>query len=110
LNEHARRMPGDTLEDKKNVAKYINGQLRQLGLALECPKTKCAATLTANPGHDPARGRYCISLVGSSNESRNTIQGLRELPPLHLIPRPERVESAADLWRKTRRNDEGKNL
>ncbi|MEQ1728804.1 MAG: hypothetical protein ABL982_10515 [Vicinamibacterales bacterium] len=109
FNEHVCGMASETLEHKQNVAKYVNAQLRPLGLAIECPKTKYAALLSAGPGHDPAHGRYRVVLIGSSNENRSTVAGLKELPRLRLVPRPERVEPASDLWRrKSERGDENR--
>jgi hypothetical protein len=103
FNDYVRCLESGTLEDKRSVAKHLNGQLRHLGLSMECPRTKHAAVLSAGPGHDPARGRFRFSLIGSSKDCRSTIAGLKELPPLHLVPRPERVEAVGDLWRRRAR-------
>ena len=40
------------------LAKWVNAELRKLGLALVCPKTRRPAILLADPGGVPGVGRF----------------------------------------------------
>jgi exopolysaccharide biosynthesis WecB/TagA/CpsF family protein len=43
LNAKIREMPHDTLEQKKELARWVNDELEPLGLAVQCPNTKLPA-------------------------------------------------------------------
>ncbi len=58
LNEEAQRRPKSTYEEKKALAKWINAELRQFGLALKAPGVEKPCILLAHPGNDPAVGRF----------------------------------------------------
>jgi hypothetical protein len=51
LNEEARRHPHETYDDKKALAKWVNAELRVLGLAIKDPNTGNACHLVGSPGN-----------------------------------------------------------
>ncbi|MCK6484484.1 MAG: hypothetical protein HUU22_02225 [Phycisphaerae bacterium] len=99
LNERMQRMPHATYEEKKELAKWINGELREFGLACRCPKTGHATSLQANPGHDERVGRFRFDRIDESDRRTSTFT-TTELPTLEL--RPSRSHSAPGLSRGER--------
>jgi hypothetical protein len=85
LNERAASLPGDTYEDKKVVARFVNSELREFGLAIRCPKTGLPAFLVAHPGGRPGIGRYHLEVVEFGKPRRTVTSS--ELPEsLKLMP------------------------
>jgi hypothetical protein len=59
LNATIKRMPQDTLEDKKAICEFVNGELEPLGIAVICPNTDgLPGKLKATTGHWPGKGRF----------------------------------------------------
>ncbi len=83
LNEKAASLPQDTYEDKKKLAKWVNAQLRELGLTIKCPKTGESCLLLANAGHDPSIGRFHLEYTDSEGGKHRTVTSTT-LP--HLEP------------------------
>ena len=48
FNAKIRSMPQDTYQQKKDLASWVNTELRNLGLAIRCPKTGNPAILIAD--------------------------------------------------------------
>jgi len=58
LNQQVGGMPAATYNDKRALARWVNGELRRFGLALVCPKTRRPSVLLADPGGTPGIGRF----------------------------------------------------
>jgi hypothetical protein len=85
LNEEARSLPQSTYEEKKALAKWVNAELRELGLALRCPKTRRPAILRGNTvGHSDA-GRFHLEITDERGIRRRTVNS-STLPSLELCP------------------------
>jgi hypothetical protein len=82
LAVQARAMPHGTYAEKQELAKWVNGQLRQLGLAVRCPKTGRAAILVADHGPNPEKGRFQVQTV---HDRKRTLSSV-ELPEFALLP------------------------
>jgi hypothetical protein len=48
LNDYLKTFPQETLEEKRELATWVNEMMRQLGLAVQCPKTKLPGILKAD--------------------------------------------------------------
>lgn len=96
LNEHVKTLPQHTYEEKKSVAKWLNAELRQLGLALRCPKTTKPAFLVAHPGGQPGFGRFHLEVSGPDGKPHRTVTSAA-LPVLELMPDPVVPGSSLDL-------------
>jgi hypothetical protein len=94
LAVHLKTLSQGTYAEKQDLAKWVNGQLRQLGLAVRCPKTNRAAILLADHGPNPEKGRFQVQTV---HDRKRTLSSV-ELPEFGLMPadlrqdhlRPER--------------------
>jgi hypothetical protein len=53
LNTKVHRMPQETYEQKKSIASWVNATLREVGLAIRCPKTGRPAILIADIRNSP---------------------------------------------------------
>jgi hypothetical protein len=82
LSAQVRAVPHDTYAEKQELAKWVNGQLRQLGLAVRCPKTGRAAILVADLGPNPEKGRFQIQTV---HDRKRTLSSV-DLPDFSLMP------------------------
>jgi len=89
LNEHVSGMPAATYDDKRALAKWVNAELRKLGLALVCPKTRRPAILLADPGGIPGSGRF--QFQSETPEGRKVrAYSSATLPRLELTAAPDR--------------------
>jgi len=92
LNAELSLLPQASYEDKKTLAKWVNAELRQIGLAIRCPKTGKPCHILANKGHDPVRGRFQLEYTDIDGQRRRTVSSA-ELPALALMPDdPSRAE------------------
>ncbi len=65
LNARIQELPHDTLEQKKELARWVNDQLEPLGLAVQCPKTGLPAKLWGIKGsYKPGEmnGSFCFEV------------------------------------------------
>ncbi len=85
LNAWAQQQPQSTYEEKKSLAKSVNGELRLLGLAIRCPRTGTPSLLLGNPGHNPVVGRFMLGHTDSLGRSQHTLTSV-VLPHLTLMP------------------------
>lgn len=83
LNEQAAAMPHATYEEKKDLAKWINAELRRFGLAIKCPKTGRPAILIGHATGVPGVGRFHIEVLGEEGVAKRTYTGV-QLPKLEL--------------------------
>ncbi len=84
LNERAAQMPQATYEEKKELAKWVNAQLRPFGLAVRCPATGRPAILHAGVGGDRAVGTFRFDTMAHDGrrEQRSWSTRLPQLEPI----------------------------
>jgi hypothetical protein len=85
LNAAAASMPLATYEEKKSLAKWVNAELRELGLTIRCPKTGEPAILRGGPGGVPGVGRFHLEITDKAGNRHRTVTS-SVLPPLALMP------------------------
>jgi hypothetical protein len=110
INQEIARLPSQTYEQKKSLAKWVNGELRDFGLAVSCPKTGHAAILRGVQGRYLGVGRFNIQLLGGQDTGRQTTLVSKELPSLALVPYDcSNQRFLADYWqnRLAQQADEG---
>jgi hypothetical protein len=94
FNHFLRQIPHETLEQKRNLAKFANAELQRLGLAIRCPKTGRSALLVADGYGDEVGGRFTLKIqLECGRETHRTHS--YELPVLQLM--------ADDRTRSTRK-------
>ena len=94
LNAHIRSLPHATFGEKKELAKLVNGELRQFGLAIKCPKTGRPSILVAGPGHHPDSGRFQLENLSPEGKRVRTYN-TPYLVELDLTPDSPRKEGLA---------------
>jgi hypothetical protein len=85
LNAHLATMPQHSYEEKKDLAKWINAELRQFGLAIRDPKSGGRSILQGNPGDDPHIGRFRLDHTDNSGKRHYPVNAV-VLPQLALMP------------------------
>lgn len=96
LNIEASRRPQDTLAEKRELAAWVNHELRQMGLALAFPCTGCPAILTATPGRRDADEGSRFRLESKDEQGRRVMSAsLGWLPELEPMENPPRIEGGA---------------
>ena len=95
MNDHLTTIPHDRYEDKKSMAVWINGELRELGLAIKCPNTGKDTMLCVDRQNVPTQGRFRLRPI--SDGSRRTYTSSR-LFPLTLTSHFERIEPFTRQW------------
>ncbi|MGD9689523.1 MAG: hypothetical protein AB7V47_07260 [Phycisphaerales bacterium] len=85
LNDFARSMPRETYQQKKELAKVINADLRALGLALMDPATGNPCLLVGDPGNRPEHGRFVLDYTDAAGRRMHALTSV-ELPDLKLMP------------------------
>jgi hypothetical protein len=88
--------PHQTLVEKQDLCRWANAELRNLDLAIVCPKTGRPAGLCADQGNNPSLGRFQIELIQGR---RKTISS-PSIFTVRLQPRGHRVEGFSELWRQ----------
>lgn len=97
LNAHIRTMPHEALEQKKELARWVNDQLRPLGLAVRCPNTGLPARLLGIAGSyrpEVPGGTFCFETYTDGKQRKTAYSDA--LPELTLTdatppPEPEKV-------------------
>jgi len=85
LNEEASARPHSTYEEKKELSRWINAELRQFGLALKCDRTDRPCLLMGNPGGRPGIGRFVFEYTDDTGKRHHPLTSV-ELPGLMLMP------------------------
>ena len=90
LNAQIQAMPRETYEEKKEVARWVNQELRRFDLAIKCPKTGRPSSLCANQGNHPEIGRFSIehTIDGKKHRPVNSPE-LMHLELMEASPRRE---------------------
>lgn len=95
FNKHLASLPQDTLQEKRDLARHANADLRHLGLAVKCPKTGEPAMFYGDPGHIPDKGRFQLGLVSEEAARKRTFTS-QTLFQVELMGRPVRREPLAE--------------
>lgn len=85
LTTHLATMPQESYGEKKSLAKWVNAELRALGLAIRDPKTGRPCLLVGDPGNRPEQGRFLLDYVDESGSRVHAMTSVA-LPPLVLMP------------------------
>ena len=85
INDRAAEMPHEKYEDKKRLAKWVNAELRRMGLAIRCPRTGIPCYLMGNPGGQPGFGRFLLEYTDEEGKRRHPLTSVT-LPHLDLMP------------------------
>jgi hypothetical protein len=91
-------MPHDTLEEKKELARWVNDQLEPLGLAVQCPNTGLPAKLRGFAGNWPEVGRFAFEVYKDGKRERSAYSDT--LPELTLTDANPSLEPE-EKWRQT---------
>jgi len=83
LNAHIASLPKDSYEQKRQLATWLNTELRSLGVAIRCPKTGLPTYLRAHIGREPTVGRFRLDYWDGS--VRQHPASFNELPPFEFI-------------------------
>lgn len=83
LNREASERPQQTYEDKKALAKWVNAELRELGLTVRCPKTGRPAFVRGHAGGTPGVGRFHLEITDERGVQQRTVTSVN-LPYLNL--------------------------
>ena len=72
LNAHIHAMPQETLDQKKELARWVNEEVQRFGLAVQCPNTGLPAKLRGVTGsnHWPDTGRYCCEVYREGKQKK----------------------------------------
>lgn len=84
LNAAAAAMPQESYEDKKALARWLNAELRTLGLALRDEVTGRPCLLVGDPGNRPGLGRFVLDYLDDGRRVHAWTSVT--LPPLRIMP------------------------
>lgn len=73
LNAQLAKIPQETYEEKKELAKWLNAEMRKFGIAVCCPKTGRASLLYADHGRHPAQGRFQLDNSDDEGNKHRTL-------------------------------------
>lgn len=94
FNSHLHTMPQSTPADKKTIAIWVNAQLRELGLAIRCPRTARPSVLIADVKEGRSKiGRFRFENRDESGAKQrtSTSEALPELELMEDLPRREPI-------------------
>ena len=97
FNAHLASLPSQTMEQKQQLTRDANADLRALGLAVKCPKTGQPAVLHADRGNHPAEGRFQVALISAESNRKRTLSS-PQLFSVELMGHPTRREPLAEHW------------
>jgi hypothetical protein len=76
LSAKVHRMPQETYEQKKSIASWVNSTLREVGLAIRCPKTGRPAILIADIRNSPEdSSRFRLEITDEDGRKVRTWTG-----------------------------------
>ena len=85
INEHVKEMPQDTYDQKKELADWVNSEVRRYGMVLKGPRTGHPSILVVTRGTDADTGRFAFDSVDEQGRHR-TASSSESLPHLKLMP------------------------
>lgn len=102
MSDHWRSQPAETLEQKQEICKAANADLRRLGLAILCPKTNKPAILVADYREgDGSASRFRFQVEADSGGRTRTVAS-GTFPELKLIEAPVREEPFVSWTRRVK--------
>lgn len=101
LNARIQAMPHDTYEEKKELARWVNEELRRFDLAIKGP-TGEPSILLVMPGHEPEIGRFVIEHKTREGKRVRPVTST-QLPYLELMEAKPRREALVELRHKMRK-------
>jgi hypothetical protein len=105
LNEHILTLPQDSLDDKQNTATWINRELREKRLSVQCPRKQTPGILLADTRNGEHREDTRFRLRTHDPDGRPLLTCTwRSLPDLELMPAPLRRESLSRDYQPYKRN------
>ncbi len=87
--------PHGSFVEKQQIANWVNGDLRLLGLAVKCPNTGLDSTIGVDHGSNAAVGRFRLRPFEDSK--RRTFSSVNVFP-VELVPHFQRREPLAKNW------------
>jgi hypothetical protein len=88
LNKELALMPHELLADKQALAKWLNAEMRALGIAVKCKKSNKPTFLRGAVGYDSVRGRFQLCNL-NDRQSKYTWSSI-ELVSFEFMPSPVR--------------------
>jgi hypothetical protein len=107
LNAHVQALPQESLEQKKELGRWVNAELEAFGLAVQEPKTGRPGRLRGVRGYQPGVGCFEIEVKINGKQEVPTVSN--ELPTLELMDAnpPEQVRATfRELVKKKSKSDE----
>lgn len=90
LNQHLARMPQATLQEKQELAKWLNAELRFLGVAVKDPHSGHAGYLRGSPRYKDKEGGGKFQVcVADGQDVRATVTS-KVLMPLEFVGNADR--------------------
>ena len=84
LNKYAATVPHETYDEKKELAKWINAELRRFGLAIKSPDTGSPCLIVATTGRNPAVGRFVLDYTDEFGKRHHPLSS-GTLPHLEVM-------------------------
>ena len=99
LNAHLKTLPQETPKEKQAIAVWVNGQMRNLGLAIRCPKTGRPSVLISDIKESGSEiGRFRLENRDEEGAKARTLTS-KSLPELELMEDLPRKEPLLN-WRR----------
>jgi hypothetical protein len=93
MNAKIQGMPQGTLEEKKAICEFVNGELEPLGLAVKCPNTSLPAKLKATSGNWPDIGRFHFEVYIDRERKKTAFSDALPLLELMDAHEPKEMDS-----------------
>jgi len=109
LKDEMRFRPHATLEEKRELVRWTNGELRRFDFAIKHPKTGNASNFVADKGNHPEEGRFQLRSEGETRkvESFSTPHLETILEILELIAAPRREEGLGNWASRSKGSGRG---
>lgn len=96
LNAEASARPQDTLEEKQDLATWLNRELRELGLAVACPPSQLPGIVVADAGRTAEDGSSRFRIEAHHPDGRRVRSASTAwVPSLELVVDPPRREGGS---------------
>lgn len=106
LHARAQAMPHATYDEKKELARWVNEELRRFDLAIKCPKTGNPSVLLVGTGHHPEIGRFHLEHKTPEGKRTRSLTSA-ELPDFELMEANPRREAFLEWRERVRRQPTG---
>lgn len=107
LNARMQATPHGTYEEKKDLAKWVNEELRRFDLAIKCPKTGQPSILLVGTGNHPEIGRFEIEHRNSEGKRVRAVctPKLLDIELMEANPRREALKEWRERIEQQRRGE-----